>query len=134
MGEDGAVVWDENSRDLDDHNSLAKVMRSAEFSGLALTVRDVWSCQANESAYTNKGPRRVRAKDQGKRYVWAVMRACGAGGVPKCEDREKDYLTGTHRPSRKDMFAQKAVSFSKLSFSEKAQFLNDKAAEISHRG
>jgi len=68
MLRDGTVAWEENPADLEDRNSLARVIRSADCSGSSITVGDMRGKRASEAA----APRSAACASECKRYAQGV--------------------------------------------------------------
>jgi hypothetical protein len=67
---DGSVTWEENPKDLEDRNSLAKVVRSAETSAAGVLLKDVESCQSKQARASGSLP--FVFHGQRKHYARAV--------------------------------------------------------------
>lgn len=74
MLSDGTLAWEENPDDLEDRNSLAKVIRAADCSGAGVAVGSLKSYQAMEAPKTGS----VATPSQCKHYVQGVY--CLASG------------------------------------------------------
>jgi len=71
---DGTAAWEENPKDLEDRNSLAKVIRSVDCRAAGITVRDMRAYQAAEEGRVGSG----------KRYADGAYSQ--ATGEAECED------------------------------------------------
>jgi len=76
---DGTVTWEENPKNLNDRNSLAKVCRSAECAGS--TVRDAKARQAREARRIGAAASRSKCKMYA-REAYAVVLGNGASAKP----------------------------------------------------
>merc|ERR1712187_271937 len=59
---DGTVTWEENPRDLEDRNSLAKVVRSADCQSMT-TVQDVKNYHSKDVLQISAGASHFKCKD-----------------------------------------------------------------------
>jgi len=76
---DGRVTWEENPRDLEDRNSLAKVIRSASRSNSGVFVQDMKAHRAKEQSDIGASPSKCKRYAQG-----AFVRAIGAAPNRVC--------------------------------------------------
>eukprot|EP00747_Dinoflagellata_sp_TGD_P191486 gnl/TRDRNA2_/TRDRNA2_54938_c0_seq1.p1 gnl/TRDRNA2_/TRDRNA2_54938_c0~~gnl/TRDRNA2_/TRDRNA2_54938_c0_seq1.p1 ORF type:complete len:998 (+),score=249.98 gnl/TRDRNA2_/TRDRNA2_54938_c0_seq1:81-3074(+) len=112
---DGTVTWEENPKDLQDRNSLAKVVRSAGYNVKAgVTVGDMRKFQAKESVRTASGV----SHSQCKHYAQVAFTvACGtqhadSGFRQQTTSWQLSKAAGAEPPAKvgnnfKDMFSER---------------------------
>merc|ERR1719245_1645970 len=82
---DGTVKWEGNPTDLEDRNSLAKVVRSADCQSMDITVHDMKNFQSKEAPQINAGASHFICKD----YAQSVY----------CRARNQHLVSGFRHPS-----------------------------------
>merc|ERR1712032_34433 len=76
---DGAVTWVEDPEDVEQRNSLAKVLQVADCERAGITVQDVMTCQVKENQRRSGHVNLLsKGKNRSKQYSVSCMGACGA--------------------------------------------------------
>jgi hypothetical protein len=100
---DGSVTWEENPKDLEDRNSLAKVVRSANCSSASVLIRDVEKFQSKQARQSGGLP--FVFHGQRKAYAAAIYHlASGEMQRPLCSGfRQRAKGTRNERLSMEGM-------------------------------
>merc|ERR1712061_472751 len=97
----GTVTWEENPTDLEDRNSLAKVIRSADCQNMGSTIHEMKSYQFKEAHQISAGVSHSKCKDYAHsvygRARGATERVVSGFRHPTGECRWLLVKTGEHR-------------------------------------